>query len=158
MLISNFLADDHLIHSASRHQLNRLRKSDLVRLYDLADLREDADTLTKSDIIDAIVNARDDFASVPPSSPLGRADCASSEYSSDDGNIAGGEETDFAGPRRGPQMRRRVTLNDFGKTTTRPVKTRNASMGNLLGHGGVPLKRKASARSETDITEPATSR
>ena len=130
-------------------------------MYDLAGLTENADTLTKSDIIDAIINARDDFASVPPSSPLGRADCASSEYSSDDGNIAGGEETDFAGPRRGPhgsQMRRRVTLNDLGKTTTRPVKTRNASMGNLLAHEGVPLKRKASARSETDITEPATSR
>jgi hypothetical protein len=128
----------------------------------LVGLTENADTLTKSDIIDAIVNARDDFASVPPSSPLGRADGASSEYSSDDGNIAGGEETDFADPRRGPhgiQMRRRVTLNDLGKTTTRqPVKTRNASMGNLPAHDGVPLKRKASARSETDITEPATSR
>jgi hypothetical protein len=130
-------------------------------LYDLVGLTEDADTLTKSDIIDAIVNARDDFASVPPSSPPGRADCASSEYSSDDGNIAGGEETDIAGPRRGPQgsqMRRRVTLNDFGKTPTRPVKTRNASMGNLLAREGVPLKRKASARSETDNMEPATSR
>ena len=130
-------------------------------MYDLAGLTEDADTLTKSDIIDAIVNARDDLASVPPSSPLGRVDCASSEYSSDDGNIAGGEETDFAGPPRGPhgsQMRRRVTLNDLGKTTTRPVKTRNASMGNLLAHQGVPLKRKASARSETDNIEPVTSR
>jgi hypothetical protein len=130
-------------------------------LYDLAGLTENADTLTKSDIIDAIVNARDDFASIPPSSPLGRVDGASSEYSSDDGNIAGDQETDVAGPRRGPhagQMRRRVTLNDFGKATTRPVKTRNASMGDLLAHEGVPLKRKASARSETDNTEPATSR
>lgn len=130
-------------------------------MYDLAGLTENADTLTKSDIIDAIVNARDDFASVPPSSPLGRADGASSEYSSDDGNIAGDEETDFAGPRRGPQgcqMRRRVTLNDLGKTTVRPVKTRNASMGDFLAHEGVPLKRKASARSETDNAEPATSR
>jgi hypothetical protein len=127
----------------------------------MAGLTEDAETLTKSDIIDAIVNARDDFASVPPSSPIGRADCASSEYSSDDGNVAGGEETDFAGPRRGPQgspMRRRVTLNDLAKTPTRPVKTRNASMGDLLGREGVPLKRKASARSETDNAEPATSR
>ena len=129
-------------------------------MYDLVGLTEDADTLTKSDIIDAIVNARDDLASVPPSSPLGRADCASSEYSSDDGNVAGGEETDFAGPRRGPQMRRRATLNDLGKTTTHPaiIKARNASARNLTVHGGVPLKRKASARSETDNTEPATSR
>ena len=130
-------------------------------MYDLAGLTENADTLTKSDIIDAIVNARDDLASVPPSSPLGRADGASSEYSSDDGNIAGDEETDVAGPCRGPhasQMRRRVTLNDFGKATTRPAKTRNASMGDLLAREGVPLKRKASARSETDNTEPATSR
>lgn len=130
-------------------------------MYDLADLTENADTLTKSDIIDAIVNARDDFASVPPSSPLGRADGASSEYSSDDGNIAGDEETDFAGPRRGPHgspLKRRVTLNDLGKPTTRTAKARNISMGNLLARGEVPLKRKASTRSETENTEPATSR
>lgn len=124
-------------------------------------LTENADTLTKSDIIDAIVNARDDFASVPPSSPPGRADGASSEYSSDDGNVAGDEETDFADLRRGPHgnlTRRRVTLNDLGKSTTRPVKARNLSMGNLLAREEVPLKRKASMRSEIDNAEPATSR
>ena len=50
-----------------------------------------------------------------------------SQYSSDDGNVAGGEETDFAGPRRGPHTsptRRRATLNELGKLTTR-----NMSMG-----------------------------
>ena len=130
-------------------------------MYDLAGLTEDADTLTKSDIIDAIVNARDDDASVPPSSPLGRADGVSSEYSSDDGNMAGDEETDFAGPRRGPlasPTRRRATLNDLGKSATRAIKVRNMSLGNLPVREEVPLKRKASTRSETDNTEPATSR
>jgi hypothetical protein len=130
-------------------------------LYDLAGLTENADTLTKSDIIDAIVNARDDDASVPPSSPLGRADGVSSEYSSDDGNMAGDEGTDFAGPRRGPlasPTRRRATLNDLGKSATRTVKVRNTSLGNLPVREEVPLKRKASTRSETDNTEPAISR
>lgn len=129
-------------------------------MYDQAGLTDNADTLTKSDIIDAIINARDDFASVPPSSPLGRAD-ASSEYSSDDGNVAGDEESDFAGPRRGPHespLRRRVTLNDLGKSTPRAVKARNVSMGNISTYEELPLKRKASMRSETDNTEPATSR
>lgn len=141
--------------------MNRLRKNDLVRLYDLAGLTENADTLTKFDIIEAIVNARDDVVSVPPSSPLGRADGASSEYSSDDGNVAGDEETDFAGLHRSPHgspIRRRVTLNDLGKSTTRTVKARNMSMGHLLGRGEVPLKRKACTRSETDNAGPATSR
>lgn len=130
-------------------------------MYDLAGLTENADTLTKSDIIDAIVNARDDFASGPPSSSLGRPDGASSGYSSDDGNVAGDEETDFAAPRRGPYgspSRRRVTLNGIGKPTPRAVNTRNASMGHLLHGGEVPLKRKASTRSETDNAGPATSR
>jgi hypothetical protein len=130
-------------------------------LYDLTGLTENADTLTKSDIIDAIVNARDDFASVPPSSPPGRGDGVSSEYSSDEGNIAGDEATDFAGPRRGlpaSPIRRRATLNDLGKSTIHVVKTRNMSMGNLLVREEVLSKRKASTRSEIDNTEPATSR
>ena len=130
-------------------------------MYDLAGLTENADTLTKSDIIEAIINARDDLVSVPPSSSLGRAEGASSEYSSDDGNVAGDEETDCAGLRRGPYaspLKRRATLNDLGKSTARALKARNASMSNLLGRGEIPLKRKASARSETDNTEPATSR
>ena len=84
-----------------------------------------------------------------------------SEYSIYDGNVAGGKETDFAGPRRGPHTsptRRHATLNDLGKTATRAVKAGNMSIGNLPPREEVPLKRKASARSETDNTEPATSR
>ncbi len=73
-------------------------------------LSDDPETLTKQEIVDAIVSARDDLAELPPSSPY----CAnSSECSSDDGNIAGGEETDAGNQRRSRPLglRRHVTHN-----------------------------------------------
>ncbi|KAF8163572.1 hypothetical protein B0H34DRAFT_328730 [Crassisporium funariophilum] len=156
--------DDHLINGASRNQLNKIRKSDLLRLYDLAGLSENTASLNKAQLIDAIINARDDFATLPPSSPP-RGDGGSSDYSSDDGNVAGGEETDFAGPGRGlpgSPLRRRVTLHDMVKPSTRPLKGRSLSMGHLLGNGqpntALLPKRKTSARVEIDCKEPTTSK
>lgn len=75
-----------------------------------AGLSDDPEILTKQEIVDAIITARDDLAELPPSSPYG---ANSSECSSDDGNIAGGEETD-AGIQRRPQLlglRRHATHN-----------------------------------------------
>jgi len=139
-----------LIHSAPPNRLNRLRKPKLIRLYELAGHEADGDSLTKSQIIEAIVSSRDDATSVPPSSPPGRTDGASSE--SENGHFAGDEETD-AGPRKlhgSISLRRRVTLHDVPKSLSRPVKNRSLSMGNLLGLGGPPKamasKRKASAQ------------
>jgi mitogen-activated protein kinase kinase kinase 13 len=63
-----------------------------------AGLSDDPETLTKQEIIDAIISARDDLTELPPSSPYTCTN--SSECSSDDGNIAGGEETDAANHRR----------------------------------------------------------
>ena len=138
-----------MIHSAPRNRLNRLRKPHLVRLYELAGHVVDGDSLTKSQIIEAIVNSRDDATSVPPSSPPGKTDGASSE--SEDAHFAGDEETDF-GPRRpNGSLRRRVTLHDVSKAPSRPVKHRSFSMGNILGLGEPPkamAKRKASAHAE----------
>jgi len=138
-----------------------LLKAKLIELYELAGLTDDVEPMKKAEIIEAIVNARDDFASVPPSSPPGRTEGASSDCSSDDGHFAEDEETDAPAsnhPLNGFPLKRRVTLHDVSKSPTRPVKSRSLSMGNLLGHGEPPktfLKRKVS---ELDGSEKGTSR
>ncbi|KDQ61060.1 hypothetical protein JAAARDRAFT_124777 [Jaapia argillacea MUCL 33604] len=134
-------SDDHLINTASARELQRLRKDELIRLYIAAGLTDDADSLTKLEIVEAIISARDDVADLPPSSPPGRNDGNSSEYSSDDGNIAGGEETDIAG-RYGPRangLRRRVTVHELGQNIAKPVKGRSLSLGQL----DIPSTKKA---------------
>ncbi|EAU88854.1 TKL/TKL-ccin protein kinase [Coprinopsis cinerea okayama7 len=135
--------DDHLLHWATFHQLNKVKKDDLVRLYRAANLPEDPELLTKAEIITVIMDARqDELASLPPSSPPGRTDAASSDYSSDEGNVAGDEETD-AGPHY-------------------DAPGRSLSMGNVMapqsnGHQG--LKRKASLRIQTEaLSRPRTSK
>lgn len=153
-----FTADEYLINFAPPKRLSRLLKVDLVRLYESAGLPDDGELFTKSEIIDALVNNRDDHASVPPSSPPGRpSEVGSSEESSDDGNFAGDEETDVGGPRKatnGDQLRRRVTLHEIAKTPARPMKSRSLSMGNILGLGetskSTMVKRKASTTVEMD--------
>lgn len=111
-------ADNYLISAAEPRQLLRLRKDDLVRLYASAGLTEDAELLTKHEIVDCIMAARDDIASLPPSSPPGAGDSGSSDYSSDGGNVAGGEETDFS-TRSKHILRRRVTLHDIERPARR---------------------------------------
>lgn len=113
-------ADNYLINSAEPRQLLRLRKDELVRLYATAGLTEDAELLTKHEIVECLVAARDDIASLPPSSPPGAGDSGSSDYSSDGGNVAGGEETDFS-TRSRHFLRRRVTLHDVGRPKQRGV-------------------------------------
>ena len=137
----NSSADEFFLNEASPKRLNKLLKKKLVELYALTGLTEFADSLKKSELVDAIINARDDAPLAPPSSP-GRTDCASSEYlSSDDGNAAGDETDapDSLDPRHPPggQLMRRATIHDVSKLTPRPrnTKGRSASMGNMLGHG-----------------------
>lgn len=114
------VADHYLIHEASRRELLRLRKDELVRLYTAAGLTEDAELLTKPEIVDCIITARDDIASLPPSSPPDARSSGSSDYSSDEGNVAGGEETDIGGRfRRG--LTRRNTIHDLGRRKGRPL-------------------------------------
>ncbi|TFK42331.1 hypothetical protein BDQ12DRAFT_597055 [Crucibulum laeve] len=156
-------SDDHLIHSAPPHQLSRLKKTELLTLYTLAGLTDDAQSWTKSEIVAAIVAARDDFAEGPPSSPPGPGDGLSSDYSSDDGNVAGDEETD-ALPRvpRAEPLRRRATLNDVSMMNGRPTKGRSSSMGNLLIRGEVLAPsvngRKNSLRINTEASGSSNSR
>lgn len=104
-----------------------MRKDDLVRLYTLAGLSDDTESFTKSDLVQAIIDARDDLASLPPSSPLGRGGASasgSSDYSSDEPN----EE-----PTPINTLRRRVTATDVTRenSRTRPLKSRSFSMGHL---------------------------
>ncbi|KAL1947947.1 hypothetical protein VTO73DRAFT_13671 [Trametes versicolor] len=126
-------SDSYLINDAPSRQLLRLRKDELVRLYEAAGLTEDADLLTKPEIVDCIIAARDDVADLPPSSP-GVADSGSSDYSSDGGgNVAGGEETDF-GHRFRNGLRRRATLHDLGRTSRNPRPDRCLSMSHIQHH------------------------
>ncbi len=139
-LIWNLPADDFYLNEASPKRLNKLLKKRLIELYRLTGLTE-PDLLKKKEIIDAIVNARDDFVPVPPSSPPGRTDVASSEYqSSDDGNFAG-DETDAGEPclpSNGRPLMRRVTVQEVSKPTarSRTAKGRSASLNNVLNYGG----------------------
>ncbi|KAH9846082.1 hypothetical protein C2E23DRAFT_789657 [Lenzites betulinus] len=122
-------SDNYLINEAPSRRLLRLRKDELVRLYEAAGLTEDAELLTKPEIVDCIIAARDDVADLPPSSP-GVADSGSSDYSSDGGNVAGGEETDF-GHRFRNGLRRRATLHDLGKTSRKHMPDRCLSMSHI---------------------------
>lgn len=127
------VADNYLINAAEARQLLRLRKDELVRLYAAAGLTEDAELLTKHEIVDCIMAARDDLASLPPSSPPGAGDSGSSDYSSDGGNIAGGEETDFSARFR-PGLRRRATLHVLGPSKGRPLADRCYSLPQMEHH------------------------
>lgn len=90
--------------------------------------------LTKHEIVDAIISARDDLAELPPPSPYGNDGANSSECSSDDGNIAGGEETDAGSQQRSYPLglRRHVTVHDVGGTPNHPAPHHGRSLS--LGH------------------------
>lgn len=153
-----------MINSALPKQLSRLRKNDLIRLYALAGLSDDADSLTKSELVDAIISARDDFPELPPSSPPGRGDNSSDYCSSDDGNMAGDEETDVgsshATSSNGRGLRRRATLGEE-RNKSKLTKGRSVSMGHLSSHqpqhqNGHLVKHKNSAR-PVNIADGSTS-
>jgi hypothetical protein len=121
----------------------------LVYLYTTAGLTPPSsfESLTKPEIVDAIIAARedteglDDSVELPPSSPRAGSECSSEgEAEADDGNVAGGEETDASmggGSRRmrvgANPLKRRATVNELGKCgiAGRPVKGRSVSMGQL---------------------------
>ncbi|KAH9079615.1 hypothetical protein EDB83DRAFT_2343640 [Lactarius deliciosus] len=135
---------DYFVNQAPTRELLRLRKCRLQDLHRSAGLSDDPECLTKHEIVDAIVTARDDLAELPPSSPYGVDGANSSEYSSDDGNFAGGEETD-AGNRRRPNpagLRRHVTVHDVGHAhlASSPPRGRSFSLGG--GGGGQMEKRR----------------
>ncbi|KAL1721158.1 hypothetical protein EV715DRAFT_249550 [Schizophyllum commune] len=130
-------SDDYLIHSATTSELQRLRKNDLVRLYHAAGLSEDAESLTRQDIIGAIISARDDDDALgPPSSPPrdGLSDCSSD----DGGNAAADEDDDDVLPevRASPMyLRRRATYQGLDSNAFRKkpkTAARSMSMGNVL--------------------------
>lgn len=106
-----------------------------MRLYVAAGLSDDTESLTKPELVDAIISARDDVASLPPSSPPGRGDGNSSDFSSEDGNIASDEETDTGAKyTAASSLRRRVTVDGISQISTRAFKTRSLSLGQLNTH------------------------
>ncbi|KAH9833041.1 uncharacterized protein C8Q71DRAFT_878937, partial [Rhodofomes roseus] len=123
-------SDNFLINEAHPRQLLRLRKDELVRLYTAAGLSDDAELLTKPEIVDCIIAARDDVAELPPSSPPTAIDSGSSDYSSDGGNVAGGEETDFTGRTR-HGLRRRATMADLSHSSRARPSDRCLSLGQI---------------------------
>jgi mitogen-activated protein kinase kinase kinase 13 len=148
-----FLADDdYLINRAQPARLLRLRKDQLARLYSLAGLSEDTANSTKSYLVDAIVDARDDIASLPPSSPRGEG----SDYSSDEGVPAESDDggsspmTPIRSNGKSPSvgLRRRATTNDMDShaSRSRPNKNRSASMGNVLNSAGSSSKSKQGSK------------
>ncbi|KAF8264232.1 kinase-like domain-containing protein [Lactarius quietus] len=129
----------YFVNQAPTRELLRLKKCRLQELHQSAGLSDDPESLTKHEIVDAIVAARDDLAELPPSSPYG---ANSSGYSSDDGNIAGGEETDAGSRRRSNpgDLRRHVTVHDVGHVLgPSPQRGRSFSLGHtrssLIGGG-----------------------
>jgi len=124
-------ADEYYLNDASVKELLRLRKDALVRLYTCAGLSDDFDALTKYDLAEAIISARDDIVDLPPSSPSG---CTSSDGSSDDGHFGGGEETDVNHrfrPAVPNGLRRRVTVHNIVALPTRSKAGRTISLGQL---------------------------
>jgi hypothetical protein len=97
-----------------------------VNLFNMAGLRGDAELLTKPDIVDAIVAAREEIPGAPPSTRS-----SSSRLSdSDDGNAAGGEETDYVTSKSRPDftpIRRRATVNEV-RSKPRLTQKRSVSM------------------------------
>ncbi|KAG6860583.1 hypothetical protein C0995_009632 [Termitomyces sp. Mi166 len=155
--------DDYLVNSAQPKQLFRLRKDVLIRLYHLVDLSDDPETMTKSDIVSAIVAAREeDYASLPPSSPPGRGD-SSEGASSDDGNEAGDEETDagiglnVVSKSRlvnASGLRRRATMGEVNDSK-QTLKGRSFSMEHLLPQ---PTPHQKSAGRSVAVVEEGSSR
>lgn len=112
-------SDEYYLNDANAKELLRLRKDALVRLYTCAGLSDDYEALTKHDLAEAIISARDDIVDLPPSSPSG---CTSSDGSSDDGHFGGGEETDVSHrfrPAAANGLRRRVTVHNIAAQPTR---------------------------------------
>ncbi|KIY73225.1 hypothetical protein CYLTODRAFT_417196 [Cylindrobasidium torrendii FP15055 ss-10] len=148
--------DSHLLAWAPQHRLLRLRKDNLIRLYNLGDLPDDPEHLTKTDIVTAIIEARDEHISVPPSSPPG----GSSDYSSDDDTQV---DVEHVSPVHGNSflnsLRRRATT-DFPRNN-RPPKTtnRSLSMGNVhSGRNRVSCDSSSSRRSSTRSSRSTMSR
>ncbi|KAF9651529.1 hypothetical protein BDM02DRAFT_3267146 [Thelephora ganbajun] len=124
-------SNEYYLNEASIKELLRLRKDALVRLYTSAGLSDDSDALTKHDLAEAIISARNDILDLPPSSPSG---CTSSDGSSDDGHFGGGEETDVSHRFRSAAtngLRRRVTVHNIVAQPTRNKAGRTISLGQL---------------------------
>jgi hypothetical protein len=121
-------ADQHWLYEAEARHLRRLRKEKLIRLYQSIGLSDDPELLNKATLSQAIVDAREDDATLPPSSPP--RDNAS-EYSSDNDDIVDDESPTRPSPR--DVIRRNFTAIQFGSdmSMSRRHQPRNASMGTL---------------------------
>lgn len=144
-------SDEFLINEASLGQLKRRRKDELLQLYTAAGLSDDPHNLTKLELAEAIIAVRDDIVSLPPSSPPGRD---ASDCSSDEGNAAGGEETDAGtGYRVPPGLRRRATVHlATNQTNSRFLKTRSLSLGHINASHSYPDELPVTSRTNGAAT------
>jgi mitogen-activated protein kinase kinase kinase 13 len=140
-----FIAVDYLINQAPTRELLRLKKGRLQELHRSAGLSDDPETLTKQEIIDVIISARDDLTELPPSSPYGGTN--SSECSSDDGNIAGGEETDASHRRPHPLGSRQHVAQNVAHAPNLAAPQLGRSFS--LGHTTLPAPTGVSCQIET---------
>jgi mitogen-activated protein kinase kinase kinase 13 len=140
-----FIAVDYLINQAPTRELLRLKKGRLQELHRSAGLSDDPETLTKQEIIDVIISARDDLTELPPSSPYGGTN--SSECSSDDGNIAGGEETDASHRRSHPLGSRQHVAQNVAHAPNLAAPQLGRSFS--LGHTTLPAPTGVSCQIET---------
>ncbi len=135
-------ADEYFLREAPQRRLLQLRKDELVRLYDLAGLLEDAETFTKNEIATAIVAHRETSrASSPPP------------------DVPATSEDEEVKPRRPIiPLRRRATDNSILPKTPAPIKhnlrtlrDRSFSLSTLMT---LPRKgRSTSSISSTDSAE-----
>ncbi|KAJ6597208.1 hypothetical protein DFH09DRAFT_904243 [Mycena vulgaris] len=145
--------DDHLINVASAKELQRLRKEHLVRLYISAGLSDEADTLTKTEIVDSIVSARDDVADLPPSSPRG---ASSDEHENDADEDEVHTPTPAVRSRYTNGLRRRATVNETDAMRPRPSKGRSLSMGHMLASAAAVDASNIASGSNLNGTSPPT--
>lgn len=122
-------ADEFLLNYASKWQLQKLRREDLVRLYGLARLDDDTAELTKTGIVRQIISTRP-----------GRSSTRQSSQTSSSHRVEATDEEATEEPQAGPSrnrsrttLARRQTENFPSHLRLRGIPaTRSASLGNLL--------------------------
>ena len=143
------IADEFLLNEADARRLQRLKKDELIRLHEVAGIAGTTDELTKIELVDAIIAARENDDDVPPSSPPGPSTNGnSSGYSSEDAH-----DEENVDPLRF-SLRRRPTAREFAKPSARPLKGRSFSLPQHEVNGIIRLDKKV-ARFANGVSSPA---
>ncbi|KZS88351.1 kinase-like protein [Sistotremastrum niveocremeum HHB9708] len=138
--------DDKSLSRTSHAQLSRLKRERLVVLYGYAIPGGDPESLTKSEIVEAIIGARDS-GTAPPSSPTTEGSPLS-------------ELEDELPVRPMAELRRRATHNITVVDSGKKMLNRSFSLSNVLGNGRrLPHHRgKSISSNESDVSSRPNSR